>query len=128
MSASQQFISNATPMGANLIGDGATFRAWAPGAEHVYVALGDADNYQPQPADELVKDPVSGHWTGFFPGVVDGAKYRFFVVGEGGSGLKRDPFARELELYGYQTAIASCGTSTHTRGMIRASVHRRSMT
>ena len=101
MSASQQYISNATPMGANLIGDGATFRAWAPGAEHVYVALGDADNYQPQPADELVKDPVSGHWTGFFPGVVDGAKYRFFVVGEGGSGLKRDPFARELELYGY---------------------------
>jgi 1,4-alpha-glucan branching enzyme len=101
MPASQQHISDTTPMGANLIGDGATFRVWAPGAEHVYVAFGDADSYLPQPADELIKDPTTGHWTGFFPGVGDGTKYRFFVVGKGGSGLKRDPFARELELYGY---------------------------
>ena len=31
------------------------------------------DAYQPQPSDELVKDPATGHWTGFFPGVADGA-------------------------------------------------------
>jgi 1,4-alpha-glucan branching enzyme len=88
-------------MGANLVADGATFRVWAPGAHHVYVALDGAAGYQPKPADELVKDAATGHWTGFVPQVVDGTKYRFCVVGPGGSGLKRDPWARELELYGY---------------------------
>jgi len=38
---------------------------------------------------------------GLFPGVADGTKYRFFVVGPGGAGFKRDPWARELELEGY---------------------------
>jgi 1,4-alpha-glucan branching enzyme len=88
-------------MGANLIADGAAFRVWAPGAERVYVALGGAAGYQPRPQDELVRDPATGHWTGFLPAVVDGTKYRFFVVGPGGSGFKRDPWARELELHGY---------------------------
>jgi 1,4-alpha-glucan branching enzyme len=101
MGSSQEHISHATPMGANLIADGATFRVWAPNAEHVYVAIGGTDGYRPKPADELLKNPATGHWTGYFPGVVDGSKYRFFVVGRGGSGLKRDPCARELELYGY---------------------------
>jgi len=101
MAASQAQIGDSTPMGANLIADGATFRVWAPGAEHVYVALHGAANYQPKPADELVKDPATGHWTGFFPGVADGTKYRFFIVGEQDSGFKRDPWARELELYDY---------------------------
>jgi 1,4-alpha-glucan branching enzyme len=101
LTAAQTHITPSTPMGANLIGDGATFRVWAPRATHVYVALGGADDYQPQPQDELVKDPATGHWTGYFPGVVDGTKYRFFVVGPGGSGFKRDPWARELELYDY---------------------------
>ena len=87
-------------MGANLIGDGATFRVWAPRATHVYVALGGADEYQPRPQDELLKNPATGHWTGFFPGVADGTHYRFFVVGPAaGPGFKRDPWARELELY-----------------------------
>ena len=101
MAASQDHIHASTPMGANLIGNGATFRVWAPAADHVYVALGGAAGYQPTQQDELVKDPATGHWTGFFPGVVDGTKYRFFVAGPGGSGFKRDPWARELELYGY---------------------------
>ena len=101
MSASQQHISGSTPMGANLVADGASFRVWAPSAAHVYVAIGGATNYQPQPADELVKDPITGHWTGFFPGVADGTLYRLFVVGPQGSGFKRDPWARELELRGY---------------------------
>ena len=101
MPASQQHIDASTPMGANLVGNGATFRVWAPAADHVYVALGGAAGYRPTQVDELVKDSATGHWTGFFPGVVDGTKYRFFVAGSGGSGFKRDPWARELELYGY---------------------------
>lgn len=89
-------------MGATLVADGATFRVWAPGANHVHVALHGVGGYQPSPDDELVKDVVTGHWTGFFPGVVDGTKYRFFVEGPGGSGLKRDPWARELEPYDHE--------------------------
>ncbi len=101
MPASQQHIVPSTPMGANLIGNGATFRVWAPGALHVYVARSNGNPYSPRPADELVKDPRTGHWTGFLPGVTDGTLYRFFVVGPGGSGLKRDPWARELECSGF---------------------------
>ena len=47
--------------------EGATFRVWAPGAQHVYLVLDSEDGYEPRSEDELVKDPVSGHWTGFSP-------------------------------------------------------------
>jgi 1,4-alpha-glucan branching enzyme len=99
MPASQAHITASTPMGANLVGDGATFRVWAPGAQHVYLALDSAEGYQPRPGDELVKDPASGHWTGFSPAAREGTSYRFFVAGPGGAALKRDPWARELELH-----------------------------
>jgi hypothetical protein len=46
-------------MGANLTGDGATLRVWAPGAQHVYLALNGAGGYEPKPEDELVKDPAT---------------------------------------------------------------------
>ena len=101
MAASQEHISHSTAMGANLVADGATFRVWAPGAEHVYVALGGVAGYVPQPSHELAKNQETGHWTGVFPGVADGDVYRYFVEGKGGSGFKRDPWARELELHGY---------------------------
>jgi 1,4-alpha-glucan branching enzyme len=91
-------------MGASLIAGGATFRVWAPGAEQVRVVLGDIDDYQPKPSpapDELLRQPGSGHWAGFIADVTDGTRYRFFVTGPGGSGFKRDPWARELEPHGY---------------------------
>ena len=53
------------------------------------------------PTNELLKDTTTGHWTGIFPGVAEGNKYRLFVMGPGGAGFKRDPWARELELEGY---------------------------
>ena len=96
MPASQDHIDAATPMGATLTGGGATFRVWAPGALHLYVSF-NGGGQAPSPSDELVKDPATGHWTGFFPGVSDGARYRYRVEGPGGQGLKRDPWARELE-------------------------------
>ena len=37
-----------------------------------------------------------GTWAAFVAGLGDGAAYRFFVVGTGSAGLKRDPRAREL--------------------------------
>ncbi len=97
MPASQEHISAATPMGATLVDGGATFRVWAPGARSVHVAVGGVEGYAPTPDDALVEDPRSHLWTGFSPGVVDGTRYRFWVVGEGGAGPKRDPWARELE-------------------------------
>ena len=43
----------------------------------------------------------NGFWAGFVPGLKDGDLYRFYVVGTGSEGFKRDPYARELEFNGY---------------------------
>ena len=79
-------------MGANLTASGATFRVWAPHAHRVHACVNGAA------ADEsnLLTANEAGHWRGFLPGVQDRDHYKFFVVGDGGSGPKRDPFAREL--------------------------------
>ena len=102
---SNSHIHPETPMGASLVSGGATFRAWAPGAREVYVVLhgfdlGGSNGWRKNPQDLLVKDE-KGYWAGFFSGVGDGQRYRFWVVGTGGEGFKRDPYARELELHGY---------------------------
>jgi 1,4-alpha-glucan branching enzyme len=102
MVATQEHITAATPHGATVVDGGVTIRFWAPAAEHVYVAFDGKGTYLPDPADELLRNPGTGDWTGFFPGVTAGTKYRYFVVGTGVKpGFKRDPRARELELYGY---------------------------
>ncbi|HVM67735.1 MAG TPA: alpha amylase C-terminal domain-containing protein [Acidimicrobiales bacterium] len=96
MALAQTHVTESTPMGATLLPDGATFRFWAPRALHVYLVLNPGATYQPDEADELVGDPGTGHWFGFAPGVTNGDAYLFWVVGEGSSGFKRDPWAREL--------------------------------
>ncbi|MBF0343054.1 MAG: alpha amylase C-terminal domain-containing protein [Nitrospirae bacterium] len=96
MPASQSNISENTPMGANLISGGATFRVWAPGAKEVYVVLDDHNTKSD--ANKLIRHPASGHWCGFIPGIKEDAFYRFWVVGSTGEGYKRDPYARELEM------------------------------
>src|SRR5215212_7772796 len=105
MPASQQHIGTHTPLGAELIDGGATFRAWAPAALAMYVALRDPGQaapvtWQKNDDDLLVKDQ-HGYWAGFFPDVQDGDEYRFYVVGSGSEGFKRDPYARELQMDGY---------------------------
>jgi 1,4-alpha-glucan branching enzyme len=82
-------------MGANLIADGATFRVWAPHAHSVHV-IGDFNDRQRNDASLLTRD-AHGHWRGFIPGVRDRQRYRFYIVGDGGEGPKRDPYARELQ-------------------------------
>jgi len=84
-------------MGANLVGGGATFRAWAPLATAVYIngtfggtpAMG-------QTADLLLAKDADGYWTGFVDAASEGDPYHFWVVGPGSTGCKRDPYAREL--------------------------------
>jgi 1,4-alpha-glucan branching enzyme len=95
MPASLDHIHPGTPMGANLVGDGATFRVWAPHARAVHV-LGDFNGRQRNDGSLLTRD-AHGHWRGFVPGVRDRHRYMFYVVGEGGEGPKRDPYARELQ-------------------------------
>ena len=96
MPVTQNEIDSGTPMGANLTKNGATFRVWAPGARAVYVALNADATYTPSAEDLLVKNEATGHWTGFVAGVTEGTAYRYWIVGAGSEGFKRDPYAREL--------------------------------
>ncbi|HWZ90690.1 MAG TPA: alpha amylase C-terminal domain-containing protein [Polyangiaceae bacterium] len=103
MPASQQFVTSDTPLGATLVAGGATFRTWAPSALEVYLARPPAPGagpWQKNDPELLVKDD-SGYWAGFLAGVEDGDPYRFYVVGTGSEGFKRDPYARELAMDGY---------------------------
>jgi 1,4-alpha-glucan branching enzyme len=101
MPASQLNISTNTPVGANLVPGGATFRTWAPLAREVYIVLNQrSGSHAKDPNHLLIKD-ADGFWAGFVPGVKDGDLYRFYVVGTGSEGFKRDPYARELEFDGY---------------------------
>jgi 1,4-alpha-glucan branching enzyme len=43
----------------------------------------------------MAKD-ANGYWSGFVADAAEGDTYRFYVVGAGSSGYKRDPYAREL--------------------------------
>jgi 1,4-alpha-glucan branching enzyme len=96
MPAGQTGIGPTTPMGANLVPGGCTFRVWAPRAAAVYVS-GPFNNWaRKDEASRLVKD-AQGYWAGLLPGLSEGAEYKFFVVGPTGlEGFKRDPRAREL--------------------------------
>ena len=88
-------------MGANLGAGGSTFRIWAPNALAVYVAFNQAPGttYAKQDKDLLVAN--DGFWTGYFAGVTESTLYRFWVVGQGSEGYKRDPYARELTFDAY---------------------------
>lgn len=101
MPASQQHIQASTPMGAELVGGGATFRLWAPGAKEIYVIFHDFDAQAEKNDAHLLARDSNGYWAGFFPDIKDGTPYRFWVVGHGGEGFKRDPYARELAMQGY---------------------------
>lgn len=97
MAISQMHITPQTPLGANLIADGATFRVWAPGAEAVYINgnFHNTGNWTQDESNRLQKDQ-NGYWSGFLPGVIDGDQYKFYVIGKGSQGYKRDPYSREL--------------------------------
>ena len=95
MPASLQHLLPHTPMGANLVAEGASFRVWAPHAQAVYV-IGEFNDRQRNDASLLNRNQ-QGHWLGFIPGVRDRDRYLFYVVGDGSEGPNRDPYARELQ-------------------------------
>jgi 1,4-alpha-glucan branching enzyme len=103
---SMQNISAATPTGATLLPGGASFRVFAPRATAVYLNGSFAGTeYDQQTPDRLLNRDSSGYWTGFQPGAADGDTYRFFVVGTGSSGYKRDPAASELAPAGFPNCL-----------------------
>src|SRR3954452_25378802 len=105
MPASQLNVQSNTPLGANLAPGGATFRTWAPSAREVYIALkhqaGTPAALFAKHPDHLLTKDAAGFWSGFVPNINDGDLYRFYVIGTGSEGFKRDPCARELEFNGY---------------------------
>jgi 1,4-alpha-glucan branching enzyme len=95
---SQTNITPTTPMGANLVSvGGATFRAWAPLANAVYInGTFGGTPATGQSGDLLLAKDANGYWAGFVAAAREGDLYRFLVVGQGSTGPKRDPYAREL--------------------------------
>ena len=81
-------------MGLTLIVGGATARVWAPRARQVFLC-GDFNGHVRDDSSLLVRNQ-DGRWTGFIPDVAEGHLYKFYVVGEGSEGFKRDPYARDL--------------------------------
>ena len=81
-------------MGANLIGDGATFRVWAPHARSVHV-IGDFNDRQRNEASLLTGD--HGHWRGFIARRPGPRALHVLCCRRRQRGPKRDPYARELE-------------------------------
>ena len=100
---SQANCTAATPMGATLLSDqglpgsGTTFRAWAPRATAVYVnGVFGGVSHIGETANLLLAKDANGYWSGFVQSAGEGDTYRFYVVGEGSEGYKRDPYAREF--------------------------------
>jgi hypothetical protein len=77
MPASLAHMSPNTPMGANLIADGATFCVWAPNAHSVHV-IGDFNDRRRNDASLLTRN-AHGHWCGFIPGVRDWQRDTYFT-------------------------------------------------
>jgi 1,4-alpha-glucan branching enzyme len=103
MPASTAGIDRNTPLGATLTHGGVAFRIWAPAAVQVFVLTGDAPRAAEQPGfvpsdSDAMTRLGDGSWGAFIANLADGAAYRFWVVGAGSIGLKRDPRARELSI------------------------------
>jgi 1,4-alpha-glucan branching enzyme len=81
--------------GANVVADrsGVAFACWAPRAKNVWIS-GSFNGWAQKP--ETLLNRRGDDWIGFVPGAGENVTYKFFVEGEGTSGYKRDPYAREL--------------------------------
>src|SRR5215469_2199624 len=102
----QDHITDQTPDGTNHVKDGAgatlgvAVKVWGPNASEVYFN-GDFNGLNSFVKDRdknLLLQKRGEYWTGFLPGAKPADTYQFYVVGDDGGGLKRDPYARELTL------------------------------
>jgi 1,4-alpha-glucan branching enzyme len=116
MPASQLNVNPDTPMGANLVAGGATFRTWAPHASSVAV-VGDFNDFRVRDDATLVSDG-RGHWLGFLPSVTAGQRYKFWITGPNGAGYKRDPYARQVEGVHWNSVVCSSDFPWHDTGYV----------
>jgi 1,4-alpha-glucan branching enzyme len=103
MPASIMGINRGTPLGATVVPGGVAFRIWAPAARAMFVLTGDALRAAEQPgfappSDDAMVALGDGSWGAFVAGLGEGTPYRFWVLGSGSTGFKRDPRARELSI------------------------------
>ena len=77
-----------------------------------YRYIGKLFVYDVDAAWRLVNDG-RGYWTGFVPGIGDGAQYKFFIEGTGSTGYKRDPYAREVVGESYFDMARPCLCRNH---------------
>ncbi|MEW2120933.1 1,4-alpha-glucan branching enzyme [Streptomyces sp. NPDC005474] len=87
---------------------GTRFTVWAPNAQGVRVA-GDFTCWDGT-AHPMRSLGAAGVWELFVPGVGEGERYKFEVVGQGGRVMKADPMARRTEV---PPATASVVTASH---------------
>jgi 1,4-alpha-glucan branching enzyme len=120
MPASLEHITSQTPMGANLMAGGATFRVWAPNATALHV-LGSFNGFTKRDDAALVKD--GGYWLGFIHGINDRDTYKFCVSGTAGEGWKRDPYARELLEPNWDCLVRSTAFPWHETGYLTPAFH-----
>lgn len=95
MPSDQTHVGPDTPMGANLVAGGCTFRCWAPRARAVWV-FGSFNGWKERDDVCLLVRDAHGYWAGFVDGVGRSAQYKFIVEGTGSTNPKRDPYAREI--------------------------------
>jgi 1,4-alpha-glucan branching enzyme len=82
-------------LGARVVNGGVSFGVWAPNAREVRV-VGDFTGWGPD--DGLPMRPAGGVWEVFAPGVSEGARYRYRILGADGRWReKADPLARHTE-------------------------------
>jgi 1,4-alpha-glucan branching enzyme len=121
MPASLNHIHSGTPMGANLVDGGATFRVWAPNAASIFVR-GSFNGFTDQPDAALVRGE-NGYWHGFIPGVKDRDTYKYWITGPSGPGWKRDPYARELLEPNWDCVVRATDFPWHDTGFQTPEFH-----
>jgi 1,4-alpha-glucan branching enzyme len=84
--------------------DGVSFAVWAPNARRVSV-VGDFNQWDGR-RHPMRRHPGAGIWELFLPGVGEGSRYKFEILGRDGGllALKADPFAFEFEAEEPRTA------------------------
>src|SRR5262249_22839158 len=87
-------VPEAPPLGATVHPGGATFRVWAPAADHLFVT-GDFNGWNDS-ANELAKGP-DGVFSGDVHGAAAGQAYAYVVDHAGQRTRKADPRARRVD-------------------------------
>ena len=92
---------------------GVVFAVWAPNARRVSV-VGDFNGWDGR-RHPMRRHPGAGIWELFVPGLGEGSRYKFEILGQEGAllALKADPFAFEFEVEEPRTASVVASLDGH---------------